>query len=83
MAHQKLLAALGLRSYLRPPELLKCAMCLAEAHVPDEQPLPDDRLAQSFWLVEALSTNLQYTLNRTDEAKRKPSTDILAALKLR
>jgi hypothetical protein len=87
MAHQKLLAALGLRSYLCPSELLKCAACLSEACMPDGQPdgkpLSDDRLAQSFWLVEALSANLQYTLNRTDEAKRKPKDDILAAFKLR
>ena len=50
---------------------------------PDGKPLSDDRLEQSFWLVEALSANLQYTLNRTDEAKRKPKDDILAAFKLR
>ena len=51
--------------------------------VAEGEPLPHDLLAQSFHLVEALSSSLLYTLNRTDETKRKPSAALLAAFQQR
>ena len=82
--HEKLLKKLGMKSYPRARQIALCAQSLEQAAAganplqladPHHQKL----VTQSFWLVEALSSHLTYVFKQSDEAKRRPSDDALAA----